>query len=215
MAHFLFCGGTFDPIHHGHLIAFRAAREALRADGVLLVPAWLSPHKRGDPPVATGAQRLRMIELALEGQGDFAVDGRELARGSPSFTLDTVQELQRSRPADRFTLLIGADQLPKFHTWRKIETLLAQVPVAVMARPSAEAAGLAIARRHLGPWVARLAILPTPLIDISATDIRRRAGRGLSISFLVPAAVAAYIAQQRLYRLPPNAKRKHKGAAAH
>ena len=155
-----------------------------------------------------------MIELAIKGQKDFAVDGRELARRGPSFTLDTICDLQRSRPGDRFTLLVGADQLPQLHTWHKIQTLLTQAPVAVMPRPSADAAGLAIARRHLGPLVDRLAILSTPLIDISATDIRRRAARGLPISFLVPAPVAAYIARQNLYRPPPGAKHKHRGAAA-
>jgi len=212
MAHLLLYGGTFDPIHHGHLIVSRAAREAVHADGVLLLPAWLSPHKQGDPPAATGTQRLHMIELAIKGQPDFAVDGRELARAGPSFTFDTIQDLHRSRPGDRFTLLIGADQLPKLHTWHKIEALLTQVPVAVMARPTADAAGLAIAHRHLDRLVDRLALLPTPLIDISATLIRQRAGQGLSISFLVPAPVAAYIARQKLYRPPQKAKRRKRGA---
>ena len=179
-----------------------------------LIPAWLSPHKRGDPPAATGAQRLRMIELAIEGQEDFVADGRELARRGPSYTYDTLQELRRSRPGDRFTLLIGADQLPKLHTWHKIKTLLTQTPAAVMARSSAKPAGLASARRHLGPLVDRLAILPTPLIDISATVIRRRAERGLAISFLVPAPVAAYITEQNLYRPPPKAIRPNRFAPA-
>lgn len=214
MAHILFYGGTFDPIHHGHLITCRAAREALHADGILFIPAWISPHKQGGPPAATGPQRLRMIELAIAGQPDFAVDPRELSRAGPSYTIDTIQELQRTRPADRFTLLIGADQLPLLHTWHKIDTLLAQIAVAVMARPSAEPVGLARARERIGPPADHLSILSTPLIDISATVIRQRAGKGLAISYLVPPPVAAYIADQNLYRPPSRPDRENKESPA-
>ncbi len=198
MAHILLYGGTFDPIHHGHLITCRSAREALGAEGVLLIPAWVSPHKQDEPPASTAEQRLRMLELALAGAEDFALDAREVSRGGPSYTIDTVRELQRDRPQDRFTVLIGADQLPKLHTWHRIEALLAQGPMAVLAR-GAEAGGLEAARQHLGALVERLQILATPRVDISATAIRQRVARGLSISYLVPAAVAEFIAREGLY----------------
>jgi nicotinate-nucleotide adenylyltransferase len=202
MAHLLLYGGTFDPIHYGHLIPCRAACELLRADRVLFIPAQVSPHKQAGAPAATSAQRLHMLELALAGHSDFAVDARELSRLSPppSYTFDTVAELQRDRPGDRFTLLVGQDQLPMLHTWHRIADLLALVPVAVLARQS-DPAGLTIARRHLGALADRLTLLPTPRIDISATDIRRRIAAGLPICFLVPAAVAALIAAENLYRL--------------
>lgn len=209
MAHLLIYGGTFDPVHHGHLITCRAARELLAADRVLLVPAWVSPHKKEGPPTATSQQRLRMLELALEGGGgaaDFAVDARELTRGAagaPSYTIDTVQELQRQQPADRFTLLVGADQLPKFHLWHRVEELLATLPIAVMTRGAGGSTGPQIVREKLGPLADRLTPLPTPRIDISATDIRRRAHAGQPISFLVPAPVAAYIHEHQLYMDAP------------
>jgi nicotinate-nucleotide adenylyltransferase len=200
MAHLLLYGGTFDPVHYGHLIPCRAAREFLRADLVLFIPAQISPHKQDEAPSATALQRLRMLELALKGQPDFAIDPRELSRPSPppSYTIDTVTDLQRDHPGDRLTLLIGEDQLPKLHTWHRIPSLLAQVPIAVMPRQS-DPTGMATVRQHLGSLADRLIMLPTPRIDISATDIRRRSVSRLPISFLVPPAVAANIAAEHLY----------------
>ena len=200
MSHVLLYGGTFDPVHYGHLIPCRAAREFLRADLVLFIPAQISPPKQDQTPSASPAQRLRMLELALEGHYDFAIDPRELTRPCPppSYTIDTIAELQRDRPHDRFTLLIGEDQLPKLHTWYRMADLLALVPMAVMPRQS-DPAGMTIVRQHLGTLAERLAILPTPRIDISATDIRQRVARGQPVSFLVPPAVAAFMAAERLY----------------
>jgi nicotinate-nucleotide adenylyltransferase len=200
MAHLLLYGGTFDPVHYGHLIPCRAAREFLRADLVLFIPAQISPHKQDEAPAASAAQRLHMLELALEGQHDFAIDARELSRPSPppSYTIDTVTELQRDRPGDRLTLLIGEDQLPKLHTWHRIEALLTQIAIAVMPRQS-DPAGLAIARRNLGASSSNLNLLPTPRIDITATDIRRRVASRLPVSFLLPPAVARYIDTEHLY----------------
>jgi nicotinate-nucleotide adenylyltransferase len=200
MSHVLLYGGTFDPVHYGHLIPCRAAREILRADLVLFIPARISPHKQDHTPSASAAQRVRMLELALEGHSDFALDPRELTRPCPppSYTIDTIAELQRDRPRDRFTLLIGEDQLPKLHTWHRIAELLALVPIAIMPRQS-DAGGMSIVRQNLGTLADRLATLPTPRIDISATDIRQRVAGGQSVSFLVPPAVAAFVAAERLY----------------
>jgi nicotinate-nucleotide adenylyltransferase len=204
MSHLLLYGGTFDPIHHGHLITARCARELLSADQVLLVPARISPHKQDRLATVSDADRLAMIKMAIAGQPDFAVDDRELHRTGPSYTVDTLAELRTSRPQDRFTLLVGLDQLPKLHTWHKIHQLLADAKFALLGRPphDPEPAFAAI-EGHLGSAIAqnlRPSLLSTPLIDISATDIRRRIHANLPITYLVPESVAAYIDAHRLYR---------------
>jgi len=204
MLHTLLYGGTFDPIHHGHLITCQRARELLNADQILLIPA-ISPHKT-DLPVTAAEHRLAMLQLAIENVPHFVIDPRELSRTGPSYTADTLDELQRDHPTTRFTLLLGADQLPKFHTWTRIHDILTY-NIAILGRPSpslplSPSPSLAAIRDHLGPAVAdRLekAILPTPLIEISATDIRRRVQQNLPIHYLVPAAVAAYIQTHHLY----------------
>ena len=105
MPHTILYGGTFDPIHHGHLITSRAACEQLRADRVLLLPARVSPHKTGEPPGATDDQRREMTRLAIQagGAGIFEIDDREMKREGPSYTFDTVEDLQREHPKDRFS----------------------------------------------------------------------------------------------------------------
>ena len=205
MALILLYGGTFDPIHVGHLITCRAARELLKADTVLLVPARVSPHKQGDPPGATDQQRLEMIRLAIADNPEFSVDPRELSRPGPSYTIDTVRELQKERPGDHFTLLLGTDQLAKLHTWHEVDKLLAESGIAFLRRTSEVSVedGLAALRRRMGVKTAehlRQGLLDTPLIDISATAIRRRVRDGLSISYLVPPLVGQYISQHSLYR---------------
>jgi len=211
MAHTIVYGGTFDPIHHGHLITCQRAWEILRADRVLFVPAGVSPHKTGRAPEAAGAQRLAMVQLAIAGVPYFAVDGRELTRQGPSYTADTMDELQQSGgPDDHWTLLIGADQLGKLHSWHRVKYLLASGQgrgVAILARPVERGgvgveAGLASICTNLGEEVAerlRRVVLATPLMDISATGIRQRVRQGLPIDYLVPAAVAEYIRKQGLY----------------
>ncbi len=207
MGHTLIYGGTFDPVHHGHLIAARAACEILRADLVLLVPARISPHKTGEPPGASDEQRVEMLRLAIQAGGGgnmFAVDEREMRREGPSYTFDTVEELQRENPREKLTLLIGADQLPRLHSWHRVAELLERAKPAVMARPMAESPERAFAAigEKLGEDVVRELrgrMLMTPLVDISARNIRFRVRQGLAISFLVPEAVAVYIAAAKLY----------------
>jgi len=200
MIYRLLYGGTFDPVHHGHLIPCRRACEMLDADNVLLIPAGISPHKTARES-ATAQQRLDMLHLAVENERGFSVDPRELSRPGPSFTIDTLRELV-NEPGETFTLLIGADQLPLFATWRDVSGILALVSVGVLARPGIDMqAGLEAVYGKLGE-LARKRVLPldTPLIDISATSIRQRVADGQSIRYLVPDAVADYITQHHLYQ---------------
>ena len=203
MAHWLIFGGTFDPVHHGHLLTAQAAREQLGADEVLLVPAFVSPHKL-DQQAATAADRLAMLRLATAGLPGFRIYTGELDRGGASYTADTLDLLHRDHPDTRLTLLIGADQLPKFHTWRRVRDILALAQIAVLGRPAASVSCAAL-QAALGPAEAQRlqdAVLPTPLLEISATDIRARVAAGQSIHFLVPPAVEAYIRGHGLYRTP-------------
>lgn len=201
----LLFGGTFDPVHHGHLITAQAALEALGAERCLLIPAALSPHKLTRQS-APAADRLAMLRLAIAGQAAFAVEDFELAREGPSYTVDTVAALRARQPGERWTLLMGADQLPLLHTWHRASELLEQTEVALLARPGFPLeAGLAAAERAFSPAVAerlRRAVVRAPQIDISATVIRQRVAQGASIRYLAPEAVVDYIASHGLYRHP-------------
>jgi len=182
-------GGSFDPVHHGHLIAARRAAEALGLDGVTFIPCSMQPWKPHGP-AASGAHRAAMLRLALEGERGFTVDTLELDRPGPSYTVDTLRALTAAKPDERFVLLLGADAAAGFGRWREAEEVARLAEVAVLTRPGApevKSAGI----RH---------VVATPAIEISASDIRARVLAGQSIRWLVPDAVAAYIAEHRLYR---------------
>jgi nicotinate-nucleotide adenylyltransferase len=200
--HTLLYGGSFDPVHHGHLILARAAREALQADAVLFVPAHVSPFKT--TPGAAAEDRLQMLRLATQGDPHFQVDDCELRRAGKSYTFDTLRELLAQNPGTRYTLLLGQDQLATFHSWHNAQQILAMAEVALVGRPGHSLdTDLAAVEAKLGPPTAarlRAALLPTPLLEISATAIRARVQQQLPISYLVPEVVAAYIAQHHLYR---------------
>jgi len=217
MARVILFGGSFDPVHHGHLIVARAAREALRADSVLFIPANMSPHKIAptrNRDAGMAAHRLAMLRLAMaaagEKEGALEVSDVELLRPGPSYTFDTVEELAHQRPGDSFILLMGADQLSKLHTWHRVEDLLHRVIPAVVGRPGAvQEADLVAVQERMGPETAdrlRAGLLPTPLIEISATDIRQRIAAGLPVTFLLPPAVEAYIAEHHLYTAIPSGR---------
>lgn len=194
MATLLF-GGSFNPVHHGHLITALRAAEVVGAARVLLIPAAVSPHKRAAVP-APAHHRLAMLQLAVAGVPGLAVSDIELTRPAPSYTIDTIESLGGAE----LIMLMGADQLPKFHTWHRVTDILQRVRVAVLRRPGAGADLPALLDPALQPYAGRLIPLNTPLVDISATDIRQRVAAGRPIDFLVPPAVAAYIQQHGLYR---------------
>ncbi len=178
-------GGSFDPIHHGHLILARAALEELGLDRILFIPANMSPHKTETKP-ATAEDRLAMLKLAIEGETDFEVCDLELHRPPPSYTVETLRELKNRHADDEFTLLIGADNVAKFETWREPDEIRRLANLAVLDRTGADAP-------HDWPVVRRL-------VDISSTDIRARVADGRSIRYLTPDKVCDYIAAHGLYR---------------
>lgn len=199
-------GGTFDPVHHGHLIIARAVAEAKGFSRVTLVPANSPPHK--PPARASAADRLAMVKLAVEGDGLFEVCDLELHRRGPSYTLDTLQALRRKLSGARLHWLVGMDSLGDLPHWHRVEEVLELAHILIAARPMegqrpqdalAALAGK-LPEHHLRHL--RDAIVPTPLIDISSTDIRRRVHQGRPIRYLVPEPVAHYIAEHGLYRQP-------------
>jgi nicotinate-nucleotide adenylyltransferase len=196
-------GGTFDPPHHGHLILARDLRERLGLDQVVLIPAACSPFKADRPPVADGAHRLAMLRRTVRGEPGLAVSDLELARGGPSYTIDTVRAFRARHPHARLLWFVGADHLAGLPRWREAEALLATCEIWVMARgglPRAAARRALAAlppdfRRALrGRWVEGRRL------DLSASEIRARCRAGQSNKGLVPDAVRAYIRRHGLYR---------------
>lgn len=188
-------GGTFDPIHVGHLIAAEAARDALKLDRVRFVPSGRPPHK-GSRTVATDAQRLAMVRLALEARPGFEVDDRELRSGVSPYTFDTLQAIANDVPDTDVMLMMGMDWVGHFHTWYRADELLNQFAVAVLSRPCNDAGGSS----HPPRKEDNFRYVQTPLVALSSTDIRRRLMEGGSVGFMVPPAVEEYILSEGLYR---------------
>jgi len=184
-------GGSFDPVHVGHLVAADRAAEALGLERVTFVPCARQPLK-ATGPVASGAHRLAMLELAVAGHRPFAVDPIELDRDGtgPSYTVDTLRALQARRPGERLVLLLGADAAADLPRWRAVQEVVRLAEVAVLTRPGAPEPARGLVRH----------VVATPAIEISASDIRARCLAGKSIRYLVPDGVADYIERNGLYR---------------
>lgn len=187
-------GGSFNPIHHGHLICSRAVAEAKGFDKVLLIPSKQPPHKPGAANLAAPEDRLAMCRLAVQGDPFFGVTDLELKRPGPSYTIDTAAELAAGGPVH---WLIGADMLLDLPTWHRVSELLSEVRFVVMARP-----GWAIDWLNLPAELRPLEanVVEAPRLDLSATEIRRRVAAGLPVDYLTPPAVVRYIHDRKLYR---------------
>lgn len=190
-------GGTFDPVHVGHLIAATELRHALGLERVLFLPAGRPPHKP-DQTLAPDADRLAMLELALADDPAFAVEPYELSRVGPSYTVETLAALgPRLAPAE-LVFLMGEDALRDLPTWHQPDRLLALARVGVATRPDVEVDLAAVAAR-LPAARERVALVPVPSIGVSSRDIRRRVAAGEPIAYQVPTAVARYIVERGLY----------------
>ena len=182
-------GGTFDPVHRGHLAVARAALRRLKLDKLVFLPAGVSPHKQHRRPQASFAHRIAMLKLATEGEPRFFLSRME-AKGV-HYSIDTVRRMKRSlRKGDRLFFVIGADAFREISTWWRAEELLRQCEFAVATRPGASL------KRTAGAVVHTLRVHNR----ISATQVRAAARRGRSLAKLVPLPVAQYIARKRLYR---------------
>jgi len=197
-------GGSFDPIHAGHLHAARAARDRFELDRVVFVPAWRSPYKPGRTP-APGADRLRLVEIAIAGERGFEALDLELARGGPSFTIDTVRELPRAlgEPADcAIYLVLGSDNLPGLAGWREARALLERVQPIVVHRDGDPEALIDGLEADLGPELARKVergyLRLAPFVA-SSTDARAALAGAGGAETVIPAAVLAEIRERGLY----------------
>ncbi|MCY4437451.1 MAG: nicotinate-nucleotide adenylyltransferase [Chloroflexi bacterium] len=191
-------GGTFDPIHCGHLIAAAAACTEQRLDRVLFIPANRSPLKPAAR--ASTCHRVAMVRLAIADRPAFALSTIDIERPPPSYAVDTVAALRRESPDDSFVFIVGADQLAELPQWRAPEQLLHAVPVVALTRPATAFSSLD-ALTSLSPAArARITVQEIPAVDISASAIRKRVAAGKTIRHLTPAPVADYIETHQLYR---------------
>jgi nicotinate-nucleotide adenylyltransferase len=177
-------GGSFDPVHHGHLLTARALLESGRVDQLRLVPAGEQPFKAGQH-WAAAADRAAMVALSLDGEPGLMIERREVERAGPSYTVDTVRALQAAWPGAELTVFVGSDAAADLPQWKEADTLRALARIVAFRRPGA-----------LPPPEG----LEVPQLDISSTDIRTRILAGRSIRYLVPERVAEYIASHRLYQ---------------
>lgn len=181
-------GGSFDPIHHGHLLVAQAVTEQLGLEELRFMPAREQPFKVGrhDAPAEL---RARMVALAIAGEARFRLERIELDRPGPSFTVDTLRALRAREPGQQFALMVGSDAAVELPNWREAEMLPTLATFIICARP-----GAAIPRLS---WP--VTVVEVPLVEVSATEIRRRVAQGRSIRYWVPDAVAEFIATERLY----------------
>jgi nicotinate-nucleotide adenylyltransferase len=188
-------GGSFDPPHNAHLALARVARDHLQLDELRLVPAG-QPWQKAGKVVASAADRLAMLRLAIAGEPGLRIEECELHRAGASYTIDTVEQLQAgAAPGTEWFLVIGQDQYAHLDTWRRWQDLLAKVTLAVAGR-----AGQAVQpNAALAAVPHRVVALPLPPMALSSSDVRARAARGEGIDSMVPPAVAGYIGQAHLY----------------
>ncbi|HEX4857649.1 MAG TPA: nicotinate (nicotinamide) nucleotide adenylyltransferase [Usitatibacteraceae bacterium] len=187
MNRLLVFGGTFDPVHCGHVVMFNAACQTLQPSRALLMPAG-NPWQKGHMPFAAAADRLAMLERAFPG---IAIDGRELVREGPTYTVETLAELAGEQPGVELQWLIGSDSFARLDSWHEAARLATLAVFAVVAR-----AGAPLVHPR---GAFRSSVVPCRPPAVSSTEIRRRIRDGQSIAGLAPDAVCDYIAEHHLY----------------
>jgi len=192
-------GGTFDPIHHGHLVAAQEAASAIELDRVLLVPVWQPPHKV-DEPSASPEDRLCMVQAAVVGNSLFEVSTIEIDHPAPSYTVDTLRRLAELYPGVDLHFIVGMDSLAELPRWHDPVGILRLTRIAALHRPGWNTVDLNELARELPESRGRVSVVTMPELDISSTELRQRVRDGRPIRYLVPEAVASYIEEHRLYR---------------
>ena len=206
-------GGSFDPIHFGHLLIAELACEQLQLSEVRFIPAAISPLKQDNQPT-DAKHRVEMIRLAIGGNAHFKLDERELRRVGPSYTVDTLVELKSEVPDAELVFIMGADSLADLPAWREPARICELAFLAIAARGGQPPPDLELLRRFLpqdpvdNPTEHLLSL---PQLEISSSDIRQRVRSGKSIRYQVPAAVEAYISAAKLYLAPGRKDAKGSG----
>lgn len=212
--HIAIMGGTFNPIHYGHLRAAEEVRECLAIDRIIFVPAFLPPHKEDDL-LTTSEDRFEMVRLAIKDNPNFEVSDIEIKRGGKSYSIDTVLLLQNEMPSAEISFIVGTDSFNDITTWHEYERLLETINLVVVARHGYPAKKIGevlperVARqfecdaeknRYMHKDGKTITYIATTVMDISASDIRRRVNDGMSVKYLLPPAIERYIMGKGLYR---------------
>lgn len=195
-------GGSFDPVHYGHLILAECAREQLRLDEVWLIPAATPPHKQ-ERQQAPAKSRLEMLELALAGSEHLRASALEIERGGVSYTVETLAAIHAQRPQAELHLLMGADSLRELPTWREPARICELAIPAVVRRGGSAEPDFSVLKTFVADdrlAAIRAAQVEMPLIELSSTDLRARAAEGKSLRYRTPRAVEKYIETHGLYR---------------
>lgn len=192
-------GGTFDPIHFGHLAAAQEVAWVLGLARVLFVPAHLQPLK-GAAPGAAPADRAAMVRLAIAGNPLFELSTLELDRGGISYTVDTLRELRRADPAAAYWFILGMDSLVDLARWHRPDEIFSLVEVAAVHRAGWDRVDVEALQAEIPAARGRVRIVRIPGVDIASSDLRDRVRQGRPIRYLVPDDVAAYIEAKGLYR---------------
>ncbi len=183
-------GGTFNPVHIGHLILAEEAREKLGLDRVIFVPAYLPPHK-DNSDIAPAGDRLTMVKLAIKNNKYFSVSSAEIQRDGRSFTIDTIKEFKKIYPQDELYFIIGSDLLKYLNDWKDLEEIIKMVKFIAATRPG-------YPLEQLPSYISTIAIRA---VDVSGFQIRRCVKENMSFRYLVPDAVHKYILKKKLYIL--------------
>jgi nicotinate-nucleotide adenylyltransferase len=193
-------GGSFDPIHFGHLVLAEEMRTRLSLDKVMFIPVGRAPHKHADK-MTMPKQRYEMVMLATLDHPNFEVSSIEIDREGVTYSYETVSQIVgESSPEDQFFFIAGADTLMELESWRSVETLLKMVTFVGAARPGTDQAELLLKMAQLQQrYNASIKIEELPELDISSTDLRRRIALGRSVKYLMPETVALYIEKHKLY----------------
>lgn len=193
-------GGTFDPIHYGHLVVAEECRARLGLDVVLFIPAGQPPHKRGRI-VSPAEHRVEMVRLAIASNPGFELSRIEVDRVGPSYTVDTLARLREEYgPSTRLYFVVGMDALAEILTWHQPARLLSLCQVVAVTRPGFADFDLAALESAIPDARRRICVLAAPELRISSSDLRRRVARGLPIKYQVPEPVEEYVYRHGLYR---------------
>jgi nicotinate-nucleotide adenylyltransferase len=199
-------GGTFDPVHLGHIMMAEEARKSLGLKEVLLVPAG-QPMTRSNERITSTEHRIRMLQLAVAGFSHLKVSTVEIKRPGPSFTVDTITEMRRKYGSkDEIFFILGWDSLAQLPIWKEPERIINMCILVAVPRPGWPPPALKTLEKDIPGISKRVVFLEKPRVDISATDIREKVARGESIDRLVPGPVAEYIKKHGLYKAEQEVK---------
>ncbi len=187
-------GGTFNPVHYGHLINAELVREKFSLERILFIPSKYPVHKELQGRISS-AHRVKMLELALAGSREMEISRIEIDKETPSYTIFTINELKKEYRDDEFSLIIGYDSYSEIETWKSYRELLTMVDLIVMRRGSVSGK-----RDDLDEFGEKIRFADNPLIELSSTMIRKRLGKGLSVKYMLPDNVLDYINEKGFYR---------------